>query len=267
MNSLRWLACSAPTGALRGTPAGTVVYAIGDIHGRIDLLDTLLPAIERHIGERPRRQHVVIFLGDYLSRGMDSRAVVERVLNWPSTLPSNARVIALKGNHEDLALCYLAGDLAAGRHWFDNDGLDALADYGVTTPDAGARDEATLLELRQRFAGALPQTHLAFFKSLAISHRVQDYHFVHAGVRPGVPLAEQTAFDQMWIRKRFLESNAEHGALVVHGHSISDQPDVHANRIGIDTGAYVSGVLTCLVLEGTRQAFMQVRGTPALAVV
>lgn len=266
MAQLRWLACSAPTGGvLRDTPAATVVYAIGDIHGRIDLLDALLPAIEQHVGDRPCSQHVVIFLGDYLSRGMDSRAVVERILHWPPTLPSHARVITLKGNHEDLALRYLAGDLDAGRHWFDYDGLDALADYGVTTSDAGARDEATLLDLQQRFAQALPPTHLAFFKALAVSHREQDYYFVHAGVRPGVPLAAQAAFDQMWIRKRFLESDAEHGALVVHGHSVSDQPDVHASRIGIDTGAYASGVLTCLVLEGSQQAFMQACGTPAPA--
>jgi serine/threonine protein phosphatase 1 len=203
----------------------------------------------------------VVYLGDYLSRGSNSRAVVNRVMSWQPQTGGALEVITLTGNHEELALCYLGGELEAGRQWFDHDGLDALADYGVIATDASARDDASVLALRDRFAQALPQEHLAFLQSLAISHREQDYHFVHAGVRPGVALADQNSHDQIWIRKRFLESETDHGAVVVHGHSISTEPTVRHNRIGIDTGASVSGVLTCLVLDGTQRAFLQAIGT------
>ena len=288
MLDVRWISCvPAPTEAPRWAPANTVLYAVGDIHGRLDLLEAMLDAIEAHASQRPGALLQVIFLGDYLSRGHDSRGVVERVLSWRVNRLEPWRVITLKGNHEDLALRYLSGDLEAARHWFDYDGLDALRDYGVAlptqrqlsaaplepgalaqpvpvpmTPVAKAFDDATLQSLRHDFVNALPATHLAFLESLLVSHRAGDYHFVHAGVRPGVALEAQTAFDQMWIRKRFLECDSEHGALVVHGHTVAPQPQVRANRIGIDTGAYASGVLTCLVLEGPQRAFMQAVGQP-----
>ncbi len=283
MPAVRWLSgAPASPGPPRHTPAHSMLYAVGDIHGRLDLLDTMLGAIEAHAALHPDSQVQVVFLGDYLSRGENSRGVVERVLQWRASRVEPWRVIALKGNHEDLALRFLAGDLEAARHWFDYDGLDALRDYGVTLPgpdlasparpDPGAAsnrmhadgtparnnfDDATLLPLRQAFADALPASHRAFLESLAVSHRAQDYYFVHAGVRPGVALEAQTAVDQMWIRKRFLESDAEHGAMVVHGHTIAEQPQVRANRIGIDTGASSSGVLTCLVLQGQQRSFLQ----------
>ena len=160
---------------------------------------------------------------------------------WRPSTPGLVEIVTLKGNHEDLACRFLQGDMEAGRHWFDYDGMDALVDYGVIATDPAARDDASLLSLRDRFAQALPPPHLAFLQALSISHREGDYHFVHAGVRPGVVLADQNDQDQMWIRKRFLESEVEHGAIVVHGHSISAQPEVWHNRIGIDTGAYASG--------------------------
>jgi serine/threonine protein phosphatase 1 len=258
MVTLRWRASAvAPSDLPRYTPADTLVFAVGDIHGRIDLLDTLLLGIGSHAQQHPQCSVVVIFLGDYLSRGQDSRGVVERVMHWRPALAQPCRVVALKGNHEDLALRYLAGDLEAGKHWFDYDGLDALRDYGVNPCD-----KASLAAMRDAFTTALPLTHLAFLKSLAVSHREQDYHFVHAGVRPGVVLAEQADEDQMWIRTRFLESEAEHGAIVVHGHTVSPEPQERANRIGIDTGAYASGVLTCLVLEGNQHRFLQAVGPP-----
>lgn len=265
MSTLRWVACeSGATGmhAPSQTPQGTVVYAIGDIHGRSDLLGTLLQGIEQDSRGRQAHRFVVVFLGDYLSRGNDSCAVVEKVMSWRPSTPGRAEVIALQGNHEDLALRYLFGEMEAGRHWFDYDGLDALADYGVVAADPGARDDGSLQFLRERFAQALPQAHLAFFQALAVSHREGDYHFVHAGVRPGVPLVEQNAHDQMWIRARFLESDLDHGAIVVHGHSIVPTPQVRHNRIAIDTGAYASGVLTCLMLDGSQRAFLQAVGLP-----
>lgn len=260
MVTLRWLPGAPQSGGPYRVPADRGVYAVGDIHGRCDLLHALLTGIEQHGRQSGHARHVVVFLGDYLSRGLDSRAVVERVRTWQPDLPGVATVVALKGNHEDLALRFLAGDLEAGLHWFDYDGLDALAHYGVVSPNPRARDPAALLALRQRFEQALPPEHLAFLRTLAISHDEFDYRFVHAGVRPGVALADQTAHDQMWIRKRFLESHADHGAMIVHGHSIHSEPDFHPNRIGIDTGAYASGVLTCLVLDGAQRVCLQAVG-------
>lgn len=263
MVTLRWLPCSAPSGPPCRVDAGRAVYAVGDIHGRCDLLDTLLAAIAQHARQSPGQHHVVVFLGDYLSRGLDSRAVVERVRTWRPELPGTTTVVALKGNHEDLALRFLDGDLEAGQHWFDYDGLDTLAHYGVVAPAPAARDADALQSLRQGFAQALPPEHLAFLRGLPVSHREADYHFVHAGVRPGVALQAQSEHDQMWIRKRFLESQADHGAMVVHGHSIDPEPVVRPNRIGLDTGAYATGVLTCLVLEGAQRRFLQAVG-PAM---
>ncbi|MEI8324349.1 MAG: metallophosphoesterase [Betaproteobacteria bacterium] len=265
MTELRWLDC-APQAAGKNppgrTPEGTVVYAVGDIHGRHDLLSCLLQGIEQDCRNKLRARTAVVYLGDYLSRGEDSRAVIDTVVCWRPQVAGQVQIVTLKGNHEDLALRYLHGEMDAGRHWFDYQGLSALAHYGVVAPDPQARDEASLLSLRHRFRQALPAQHMAFLQALAVSHDERDYRFVHAGVRPGVALCEQSAHDQMWIRQRFLESDADHGAIVVHGHSIAAQPQVRGNRIGVDTGAYASGVLTCLVLEGSERAFLQAVGAP-----
>lgn len=236
------------------TPPDTVIYAVGDIHGRLDLLSAIHDRITTDAQRRTARHKLVIYLGDYVSRGESSRRVVDRVLEW---LPQGFQRITLKGNHEDLLLRFLGGELDAGRLWFDYDGFDALTHYGVAIPDREARDDESVAALRDRFAAALPPTHLDFFRSLPASYRAGDYFFVHGGVRPGVPLAEQNDHDCMWIRKSFLDSSAEHGAVVVHGHSISTEPVIRHNRIGIDTGAYRSGVLTCLVLDGTSRNFLQ----------
>lgn len=236
------------------TPPGTVIYAIGDIHGRADLLQALQQAIVADAATRRARRRVLVYLGDYVSRGSDSPRVVELARAYR---PAGFDVVTLKGNHEDLLLRYLEGDLDAGRHWFDYDGLDTLADYGVDAADRAARDEAMLESLRRRFAAALPAAHLGFFRTLKTFHRAGGYYFVHAGIHPGVPLEFQRDWDRMWIRARFLESDAEHGALIVHGHSISTAPEFRHNRIGIDTGAYASGVLTCLVLDGPEHTVLQ----------
>lgn len=236
------------------TPPDTVIYAVGDIHGRADLLAAIQALIAADAPRRRARHKQVVYLGDYVSRGVDSREVVDRVRGW---LPEGFERIALKGNHEDLLLRFLDGELDTGRHWFDYDGLDTLAHYGVAIDDRRVRDDASVAALRDRFAAALPHAHLDFFRSLPASHRAGGYCFVHGGVRPGVALADQTDHDRMWIRKPFLESDADHGAVVVHGHSIAPRPVVRHNRIGIDTAAYRSGILTCLVLEGEALDFLQ----------
>ena len=280
--SLRQLACEPAKGTPPRTPPDTVVYAIGDLHGGASLLEEILGGIRSDSHERRAHRRVVVFLGDYVNRGEDSRAVVERVLD--PGLPG-FEIVALKGNNEDLLLRFLDADLSVAAHWLDYGGTetmahygiatcnprtpdpreleelrwksDTLADYGVTATASPRLDEAILEGLRQRFAAALPFRHLDFFRGLRTAHREGDYYFVHAGIRPGVPLEAQTDLDRMWIRQRFLDSGADHGVVVVHGHSIAPEPEVRHNRIGIDTGAYRSGVLTCLVLEGAERGFLQ----------
>lgn len=236
------------------TPPDTVIYAIGDVHGRCDLLEQLVARIVRDAAARRAGKRLLVLLGDYVSRGISSRRVIEMLLAAP---PAGFERIALRGNHEDLWLRYLAGDLDAGRHWFDYDGLDVLADYGVEVGDRSRRDTATVEGWREHFAAALPADHLAFVRSTPASHRSGDYLFAHAGVRPGVPLARQEASDLMWIRQPFIGSTLDHGAVVVHGHCIVDRPELRANRIGIDTGAFRSGVLSCVALEGARRDILQ----------
>jgi serine/threonine protein phosphatase 1 len=238
----------------RRTPAGTVVYAIGDIHGRSDLLALIQERIALDAYRRTAGRRIVVYLGDYVSRGVDSRRVVDLVRKWQ---PEGFASIALKGNHEDMLLRYLGGDLDAGRYWFEYDGLDALAHYNIAIPDRLRRDDAAVADLRERFTAALPREHLCFFTSLQTSYQAGDYCFVHGGVRPGISLADQNAHDCMWIREPFLSSEADHGAVIVHGHTICEEPEVRHNRIGIDTGAYHSGRLTCLVLDGAGREFLQ----------
>lgn len=236
------------------TPADTVIYAIGDVHGRCDLLELLVSRITEDAANRHSGRRQLVLLGDYVSRGVSSRRVIEMLLAPP---PAGFTRIALRGNHEDLWLRYLEGDLDAGRHWFDWDGLDVLADYGVDVGNRNRRDDMTVEDLRRRFASVLPGEHLAFVRSTPTSHRSGDYLFAHAGVRPGVPLAEQDTRDLMWIRRPFIDSTLDHGAVIVHGHCIVTEPELRANRIGIDTGAFRSGVLTCVALEGERRDILQ----------
>jgi serine/threonine protein phosphatase 1 len=236
------------------TPSDTAIYAIGDIHGRLDLLLQLQEQIANDAARHPAKRRLLVYLGDYVSRGPDSRGVVERVRTWQ---PEGFERVILRGNHEDLLLRFAGGEWKAGRHWFDYGGLDTLAAYGIDIADRAARDEASVTELGRCLAAALPLSHLEFFNTLQINHRAGGYFFSHGGIRPGVALDAQSPHDCMWIRKTFLDSSADHGAVVVHGHSICREPEIRRNRIGIDTGAYRSGVLTCVVLEGSAIKLLQ----------
>jgi len=169
---------------------------------------------------------------------------------------SPGEIVTLKGNHEDLLLRFVDGELEAGRFWSGYDGLDTLADYGVAASATGL-DDAVLQALRRDFVASLPPAHLAFFRGLAVSFRLGGYFFVHAGVRPGVTLPAQDPHDLMWIREPFLGSPRDHGAVVVHGHQVVTQVALRDNRIGIDTGASRSGVLSCVVLEDDRRELLQ----------
>ncbi len=234
-------------------PAGTVAYAIGDVHGCHELLAQLLARVEEHARRSTATRRILVLLGDYVSRGPDSRRVVEMLLAPP---PAGFERVCLKGNHEDLLLRFIDGELEAGRYWSGYDGLDTLADYGVAATADGL-DDATLEAMRCRFAASMPPAHLALLRALPVRFRLGDYFFVHAGVRPGVALEEQDPRDLMWIREPFLDSPLDHGAIVVHGHQVVTQVARRGNRIGIDTGACRSGVLTCLALEGTGLELLQ----------
>jgi len=234
---------------------GYRVYAIGDVHGRLDLLDGLLAQIaDDHRNRADGAKPLLILLGDLIDRGPDSRGVVERVLSGP--LPG-FQTLTLCGNHEE-ALLRLLDEAEPGllERWLHFGGDACVTSYGddpvrlsaMAEPDAIAR----LREL-------IPATHQEFLRSLADTFRFGDYLFVHAGIRPGIPLQRQQPADLRWIREPFLSDPRDHGLVVVHGHTISDEPDVRLNRIGIDTGSYRQGVLTSLVICGNELSWLQQR--------
>jgi serine/threonine protein phosphatase 1 len=230
---------------------GNRVYAIGDIHGCIAPLRKLHHRIREHAADQPVTRNVVVYLGDYVDRGPDSRGVIDFLRTEP--LPAFERVF-LKGNHEASLLQFLE-DEQHGPQWFAYGGDTTLRSYGVHAPRSPT-DWVGLQRAQSEFAQNLPPEHRSFFAGLQLTHIEDDYLFVHAGLRPGVPLADQNSDDLLWIRDEFLRSDAEFGKIVVHGHSISEAPTIRPNRIGIDTGAFAGGPLTCLVLEGTSRTFL-----------
>lgn len=238
----------------RGAP-GKRCYAIGDIHGRHDLLADLLRQIEAHNAQRPRRQCFVVCLGDVIDRGPHSREVVELLMR---PLPFNAQLVCLKGNHEDMLLRGLGGEPDVLPHWLDVGGLECAQSYGAN-PLALSGQPADAIA--HNLAQLIPRAHLGFLDSFADSARFGDYLLVHAGVRPGVPFAQQSPRDMRWIRKPFLESSANHGFMVIHGHSVSLEVERMQNRIGIDTGAYRSGRLTAVWIEDETHGFLQASDT------
>ena len=199
-------------------------------------------------------QRTIVYLGDLIDRGMQSRDVIDLLLDDP--LPG-FEAIHLKGNHEQTLLDFIEyPDQAAG--WLAWGGRETLVSYGVPLPPGLQRIDPEAV--REDLVARLPERHLEFYRGMDVYHESGDYLFVHAGIRPGVPLQEQSDSDLMWIRQEFLESEEDHGCVVVHGHSITEQVDMRSNRIGIDTGAYHSGVLTCLVLEERERRLLQTGG-------
>ncbi len=232
-------------------PDGRRVYAVGDIHGRLDLLRALHRLIERDAAARPDLARTVVYLGDYVDRGRLSRQTIDYLLDQP--LPGFESVY-LRGNHEAVMVRSLA-DPRTARHWLGLGGDMTLCSYGITLTASEATPE-TITEARTALRDALPRRHYRFLRRLRPAHTVGDYHFVHAGIRPGVPLDTQDPEDLMWIRDKFLTSKKHHGKVVVHGHSPVEEVEFRDNRIGIDTGAYASGRLTALVLEGTTRRLL-----------
>lgn len=233
-----------PTQAAR-VPDGSRVYAIGDIHGRADLLESLHGKILRDVLGFDGARKVVVYLGDYVDRGMQSREVIDLLLDRPLT---GFERIYLKGNHEQALLDFLA-DARVATDWMTYGGDATLYSYGVGL-DGPRTSPGVLQTLQRKFRENLPRRHEDFMRNLVLTHIEGDYMFAHAGVKPGVALTQQEENDLLWIREEFLNSDENWGKVVVHGHTITRSPEVKRNRIGIDTGAFASGTLTCLVLEG-----------------
>lgn len=233
-------------------PSGSRLYVVGDIHGRADLLSDMHRMIRADRESNLPDRAVVIYLGDYIDRGAASSDVLDIILNEPL---QGFEAVHLLGNHEDFMLAFLQNP-AIGDLWLKNGGDATMYSYGVGLPQVSDRDERHRV-MRDQLEGKLPEPHLQFLKSLKLLHIEGDYAFVHAGIKPGRDLSEQVPDDVLWIREEFLGSNANHGKCIVHGHTITDEVEIRPNRIGIDTGAYFSGKLTCLVLSADTRSLLQ----------
>lgn len=241
---------------------GRRAYAIGDIHGRLDLLDELLEKIHSDMAGRYPLETLLVFVGDLIDRGPSSREVVERLRTYRH---EGVRPVFLLGNHEEVLLRILDGDSSLIANWLRFGGAQCLESYGVDplllTGLSGDR-------IVERVRDAVPDEQAEFLRGFVDTCRFGDYLFVHAGIRPGVALHEQQQGDLRWIRDPFLQDETPHGFVVVHGHTISPEVEERPNRIGIDTGAFATGVLTALGIEGRERWYLDTRvdaGTPVPA--
>ena len=235
-------------------PSGQRVYAVGDIHGRLDLLKIILERIAADHAARSPAAPTIIFLGDLVDRGSDSMGVIELLRTYRI---GEFRLRFLLGNHDEVFLKALRGDEKALRLLTRIGGKETILSYGLSESEYESTDFPTLA----RVLGELvPEEHLRFLETFETSVEIGDYLFVHAGIRPGCPIADQKPSDLRWIREEFLSSRKMHPKMIVHGHSICGTPEIHPNRIGIDTGAFGSGKLTALGLEGEDRWFLDAIG-------
>ncbi len=243
------------TGRVPSVPEGRRIYAIGDIHGRLDLLVALAEEIEQDDASRAAMDSTVIMLGDLVDRGPESAGVVDFARKWSAL--RDVRFIS--GNHEEMFLRAFS-ERATFRGFLRFGGIETLASYGI---DADALLDMEFDEVKHRMTRAVPKADRDFLKSFETSIHIGDYLFVHAGIHPKVPLDEQQDHDCRWIREPFLSHRGDLGCFVVHGHTVTSQAELRDNRIGIDTGAYQSGMLTALRLEGTERELIQteIRGS------
>ena len=225
------------------TQYGERIYAVGDVHGRYDLLCELMDKLEEHNAALPPAEsmHIVI-LGDIVDRGPDSAEVIRLLYDIERRFD---QVIVLLGNHEELMLRALDGDVGMCRAWMRVGGRATLRSFGIER-----EPEEEYERLIRRANAAIPAEWIEWLRQRPLTARSGDYLFCHAGIRPGRPLNRQSRDDLIWIRDLFLEDQSEHGAIIVHGHSVEEEVAVRSNRIGIDTGAYRTGVLTALYLDG-----------------
>ncbi|WP_284124554.1 metallophosphoesterase [Parerythrobacter aestuarii] len=249
LKSIRNLFRAKPESPSASVPDGTRYYVIGDIHGCNDLFETLILAIEEEAAAAPHLDVRVVLLGDLVDRGPDSRSVIANAREWQR----RRRVDILAGNHEEMFVKSFK-DTKVLRHFIRHGGRETILSYGVSEKKY---NNADLDELQKLMRKNVPKDDLQFLKTFEEMIIAGDYVFVHAGIKPGVELENQKRDDLLWIRERFLEHDGQHPLHVVHGHTIFEDIDVRANRIGIDTGAFRFGRLTALVLEGTTRRVIQ----------
>jgi serine/threonine protein phosphatase 1 len=235
------------------TPEGLRLYAIGDVHGCDALLAEVHAAVGADLGERPVSDYRVIHIGDYEDRGPNSAGVIEELVEM---MAGDERIVCLRGNHEEILLDFLDDPENGGEAFLANGGRATLRSYGVADGTGVFFRRSAYRKLAEGLQAAMPAAHRRFLEALPLSVRFGDYLFVHAGIRPGVPLERQDAEDLIWIRDEFLSDGRDHGFVVVHGHTPASRPEVMPNRINIDTGAVYGGPLTCLVLEEDRHRFL-----------
>ena len=229
-------------------PEGQRVYAVGDIHGRLDLFDALIAAIEADDAAAGPAETTVVLLGDLVDRGPDSAGVIARAREWQGRRP--VRILA--GNHEEMFLASFDRPETL-KHFLRFGGKETVLSYGI---DEREYRKASVEEVQAMMHAHVPAEDRAFLESFEDMVAIGDYLFVHAGIAPDKPLEDQRTRDLRWIREPFLSHPEPHGAVIVHGHTITDEPEDRGNRIGIDTGAYVSGRLTALVLEGGSRRYL-----------
>ena len=237
--------------------AGYRAYAIGDIHGRLDLLEDLLAKIHAELQHHPSVKTLLVFVGDLIDRGPSSAQVIERLRTYqrPGIQP-----VFLLGNHEEVLLRILGGDAELITKWRWFGGAECLQSYGVDPQQLAHVNETEALAIVR---SAVPRNHREFLESFVDSCRFGDYFFVHAGIRPGIQIDQQSQADMRWIREPFLLDDTDHGFVVVHGHTIREEVEQRPNRIGIDTGAYRTGVLTALGIEGSDRWLLDTRSSPS----
>lgn len=231
-------------------PPSYRAYVVGDVHGRLDLLDDLLGRIEAEIDAGKANNVVLAFVGDLIDRGPSSAQVVERLRTYQR---DGVQAVFLLGNHEEVLLRILAGEADLIKGWLRFGGAECLRSYGEDPDALRALPPDKALA---RVSAAVPREHAAFIEGFGDTFRFGDYLFVHAGVRPGIELDAQRQKDLRWIREPFLQDESDHGFVVVHGHTICPQVEELPNRIGIDTGAYASGILTALAIEQGKRWFI-----------
>jgi serine/threonine protein phosphatase 1 len=236
-------------------PDGMRLYAIGDVHGRLDLLEAMHERIHGDIAARGPADWRIIHLGDYTDRGPSSKGVLDFLITAGER---DSRIVSLMGNH-DFGLLEFLAEPSPHDLFATNGGGETARSYGVELRFSPA---PALMDGHAKLRDAVPEEHVAFLRSLPRSVTFGDFFFCHAGVRPGVKLERQDPHDLIWIRNEFLDHPGLYEKVIVHGHTPSDEPEVMPNRINVDTGAFYSGVLTSAIIDGADKMLMDVRGTP-----
>jgi len=224
-----------------GTPEGMRLYAVGDTHGHLALARALFNRIEADLASAPVKRHRIVMLGDYCDRGPETRGLIDFLIERQN----RHDMVFLLGNHDQRLVEFPDMADEIGEAFLHFGGRETLASYGVDADGA-----SSLRAAGKAFARAMPASHRRFFENALLSHEEGDYFFCHAGVKPGVPLAAQEPKDLLWIRHEFLQHQGDFGKVVVHGHTPWNRVDIQPNRINVDTGAYETGILSCVVLEG-----------------